>query len=356
MAKAQKYIKTNVAAIVEHLTIDLLQNRPAQITDYMMHWLDTKGQVIYDENLRRNKNRPLGIDTSESDIDEEEDEEEDEAPAELTEKLESQRVSANPRRSVSAEVYGVYNPKGHFTPRVVSKDMATSTRMKELLQKSFIFNHLDDKELDIIVKALEVRTFTEGQQVIAQGDDGNELFLVGSGQLNCTRRSGTEQKEVLLRQYESGDYFGELALLYNAPRAASITAVSKCVLYSLDRECFNNIVKDSAVQNREKFEKFLSEVEILSGLEIYERNKLCDCLVVQNFEPGQLVIKEGERGNSFYLVIEGEAQAVKINPASKKEEVVLEYRERMYFGELSLLRDEPRAASVVAKVNLLDKA
>jgi len=202
----------------------------------------------------------------------------------------------------------------------------------------------------IIVNAMEIRNYESGSQIIKQGDDGYELYIVGSGQLRCTKLFPGKSEETFLKNYEPGEYFGELALLYNVPRAASITAITNSVLYSLDRECFNHIVKDSAIKNRTIYEQFLSEVELLTSLDNYERSKLCDCLKVQIFEPSQRVITEGEKGTSFYLIIEGEAQAWKINPKTEKEEPVYDYHPKMYFGELALLKDEPRAASVIAKV------
>jgi cAMP-dependent protein kinase regulator len=57
-----------------------------------------------------------------------------------------------------------------------------------------------------------------------------------------------------LRKYEQGDAFGELALLYNAPRAATITSDEECLLYELDRNTFNHIVKDAAIRKREKYD------------------------------------------------------------------------------------------------------
>jgi len=70
----------------------------------------------------------------------------------------------------------------------------------------------------------------------------------------------------MVKKYESGENFGELALLYNAPRAATIISDSDSILYGLDRETFNFIVKESAVNKRNKYEDFLNSVEILSSI------------------------------------------------------------------------------------------
>jgi cAMP-dependent protein kinase regulator len=69
-----------------------------------------------------------------------------------------------------------------------------------------------------------------------------------------------------MREYESGGVFGELALLYNAPRAATITAETESVLFALDRGTFNHIVRDSAIRKKEQYEKFLRTVPILKDM------------------------------------------------------------------------------------------
>ena len=106
------------------------------------------------------------------------------------------------------------------------------------------------------------------------------------------------------------------------------------------------------MQNRTKFEEFLNQVEVLQGLDNYERNKLCDCLQIQNFGVDEYVITQGERGDTFYMIIHGTGQATKKNEGSGLEEIVYEYKENMYFGELALLKDEPRAASIRTTVKL----
>lgn len=72
------------------------------------------------------------------------------------------------------------------------------------------------------------------------------LFVVEEGQLDCFKRFKPDEEPKFLKTYEPGEAFGELALLYNAPRAATITAKTDALCWELDRATFNHIVKDSA--------------------------------------------------------------------------------------------------------------
>lgn len=81
--------------------------------------------------------------------------------------------------------------------------------------------------------------------------------MIDAGQLDCFKTFVAEEGPKHLKVYQPGEAFGELALLYNAPRAATITAKSDCTLFALDRDCFNHIVKDAAAKKREKYENLL---------------------------------------------------------------------------------------------------
>jgi len=84
--------------------------------------------------------------------------------------------------------------------------------------------------------------------------------------------------DTFLKNYNAGDVFGELALLYNAPRAATIKADNASALWVLDRNTFNHIVKDASQNKRQKYENFLSTVPILSNMDRYERTKMADAI------------------------------------------------------------------------------
>lgn len=113
-----------------------------------------------------------------------------------------------------------------------------------------------------------------------------------SGELDCFKIFSKDSENTHLKIYVSGEAFGELSLLYNAPRAATIIAKTDCILFALDRECFNHIVKESAMKKRQKYEEFLSKIEILDSVDPYERSKIADALKPFRFKKGELVVKE----------------------------------------------------------------
>ena len=87
-------------------------------------------------------------------------------------------------------------------------------------------------------------------------------------------------------------------------------------------------------------------------MDSYERSKLADAVKEEWFEADDTVIREGEEGNTFYMVMSGEAVATKTLEPGKPPHEVYKYKEGDYFGELALIRNEPRAANIIAKSKL----
>lgn len=131
-----------------------------------------------------------------------------------------------------------------------------------------------------------------GDLVIEQGAMGDVLFIVDSGALDCFKQFKKDEESKYLKTYQPGESFGELALLYNAPRAATIKAKEDSVCFSLDRECFNGIVKDAAMKKRQTYEEFLKNIDLLSEMDAYERSKIADALRPVKVKAGEYVVKE----------------------------------------------------------------
>jgi cAMP-dependent protein kinase regulator len=147
-----------------------------------------------------------------------------------------------------------------------------------------MFSALDEDELKIVVGAIEEIKGGPGDPIIVEGDQGDCMYVLEDGKLDCTKVFVKGDAPTFLKEYLPGEGFGELALLYNAPRAATITSKTDYVIWKLDRDTFNNIVKDAAAKKREKYDNFLCQVEILSTLDAYERSKLGDAVKEHNFK------------------------------------------------------------------------
>lgn len=87
-----------------------------------------------------------------------------------------------PRASVSAEVLGLFNKREDFKPIVVQKDEETKKRIKSRLAECFMFKNLEDKEMNIVVDAMKEIKYKDGDTIIKQGDQGNELYVLESGE------------------------------------------------------------------------------------------------------------------------------------------------------------------------------
>lgn len=247
------------------------------------------------------------------------------------------------RNSVSAEAYGEWNKKGVFLAPVYTKTEEQKQRISNTIQKSFLFSSLEADDLKTVINAFQEKKIADGVTIIDQGAEGDRLYLIESGECNVWKKQPGEDEAKLVFVQAPGDAFGELALLYNCPRAATVKAKGECVLWGLDRECFNHIVKDAAQRKREMHEDFLKSVVLLKDMDPYERSKLSDALKTEDFKDNDIIIKEGESGDTFYIIESGRAEAF------KDEKSVMKYSKGDYFGELALIKDQPRAATVRAK-------
>lgn len=117
----------------------------------------------------------------------------------------------------------------------MQKSEAAKSAIKDKIEKSFMFGGLTEKEKDIVVDAMEEKNAMKGEVIIQEGTEGDCLYVLASGTCKCTKIFSGNIEPTFLKTYQPGEAFGELALLYNAPRAASITSDENSLLYVLDR-------------------------------------------------------------------------------------------------------------------------
>lgn len=251
------------------------------------------------------------------------------------------QYNRGPRASVSAEAYGQWNQKKAFTPPKHDKDAPTKERIRHALKDAWMFAALDAVDRERVIDAFKKFPCKAGTTVIQQGaEEANELYLVESGEL-VVYKSKSGAAPVQVYQYDRpGNFFGELALLYNCPRAATVKAKTDCLLWSIDRETFNHLVKDAAMKKRQRYEDFLASVELLSHLDTYERSKISDAIKTRSYSKDDYIIRQNEEGEEFYILEKGSAKALKNGVE------VMSYTDKSYFGELSLIKKQVRAADV----------
>merc|ERR1712037_403489 len=111
------------------------------------------------------------------------------------------------------------------------------------------------------------------------------------------------------------------------------------------------ILMGSTIRKRKMYEQLLSEVSILSSLDSWERMTIADSLVPVNFEDNTVIMRQGEAGEEFFIIVAGNVVVTQLTPAGVEENVgTLGHSD--FFGEIALLYDRPRAATVRSRGKL----
>jgi len=249
------------------------------------------------------------------------------------------------RKSVFSEPYNPDEDDGDDTKVVHPKTDDQRARLQERVQTCLMFRTLDEEQLAEVIDAMFEQKVKEEELVIRQGDDGDYFYVIEDGEYIAQVNSPEGPKTVFT--YPDGGSFGELALLYNMPRAATVKATTDGSLWAMDRMTFRKIVLKSAFQKRKMYESFLSSVSLLKHLEKYERENIADALVSQAYKEGEKVVNQGDRANGMYFVESG--TLVVLKGIDGDEKPVNEVKQGEYFGELGLVNHMPRAATVAAK-------
>jgi cAMP-dependent protein kinase regulator len=191
------------------------------------------------------------------------------------------------RKAVTAETRQNNHPGGvASTPAgaVKEKNAATVALIAASMQNNVLFLNLDSEHKSQIIAEMYRTEIKEGVNAIKQGEMGDNLYVVESGTFNVF----VNGKQVATRG--KGTCFGELALMYNSPRAATVTAATHAVVWVVDRFTFRRIVTDLSEKRFGVYVGFLKKVELLMPLAEYERKKIAEALEETTISAGTTVL------------------------------------------------------------------
>jgi cAMP-dependent protein kinase regulator len=233
---------------------------------------------------------------------------------------------------------------------VIEKSSEQRAALAAATSRVLLFRQLAPAQYAAVLDAMFERVVRAGETVIRQGDEPDNFYVVDTGAFEVFVSKPPTAPPKLVMTYSQGGTFGELALLNRARRAATVVAKTDGVLWALGRAAFTRVLVDATQRQRDQYSAFLQAVPMLHGLDPYDLAAMADNLVAVSFTPGETVIRQGDAGDAFFLVLDGTGAAtVRDDDAPEGVKEVMQYAPGSHFGELALLRDEPRAASVVAK-------
>lgn len=241
-----------------------------------------------------------------------------------------------------------------YVKKVVPKDYKTMAALSKAIGKNVLFAHLDENERSDIFDAMFPVNCLPGESIIQQGDEGDNFYVIDQGEVEVFVNAE------LVTTIGEGGSFGELALIYGTPRAATVRAKTDVKLWGIDRDSYRRILMGSTIRKRKMYDEFLSRVSILESLDKWERLTVADALEPVSFEESETIVKQGEPGNDFYIIVEGCATVLQQRGEGEEPSEVGRLGPSDYFGEIALLLDRPRAATVIARTPLkcvkLDRA
>ncbi|NWV15290.1 KGP2 kinase, partial [Ptilonorhynchus violaceus] len=224
----------------------------------------------------------------------------------------------------------------------VRKDSSEKKLITDALNKNQFLKRLEPHQTRDMVECMYERTFQQGSYVIRQGEPGNHIFVLKEGSLQVF------QQNKLLSSIPVWTAFGELAILYNCTRTASVKAITNVKTWALDREVFQNIMRVTAQTRQEQYRSFLRSVSLLKNLPEDKLTKIMDCLEVEYYDKGDYVIREGEEGNTFFIIAKGRVIVTQTTADHSQPQLIKNLHKGDYFGEKALISDDVRSANVIA--------
>jgi cAMP-dependent protein kinase regulator len=337
MNRARYEVPPELTNLLLDFTVSVLVNKPSDLLEYATIYFTR----LLDE--RQHSSNLLGnVNDNENHL---ADEDNDSTSSDIKPPV---RLSFTRRKSVFAEQYDPEEDQDDDNEKIIyPKSDEQRQRLGEAVKNILLFRSLDQVEMSEVLDAMFERKVEEGEIVIRQGDDGDYFYVISDGTFKIVvSNGGGSEREV--GEYTGSGSFGELALMYNMPRAATVKAMTSGSLWAMSRHTFRKIVLKRAFMKRREYEALIEKVEMLKSLEPYEKMSLSDALLPRRYTGGSLIIKQGDEADGMYFVQEGVVRIVKINEDDGHEQELSRLEKGGYFGELALITHKPRAASAYA--------
>jgi CRP-like cAMP-binding protein/Zn-dependent protease len=210
-----------------------------------------------------------------------------------------------------------------------------------------IFEDLPEDLLSDLAGRVQLRSYPAGKPVFRQGDRPEAFYVVRRGTLQVVEEDPETGDERVLRTLGRGESFGELGLVDGAARSATVRPVEDSQLFVVDEATFDRLLSQTI--DLPEFAPTLqaaAELRQIPAFETLGADDLADVLAHGrwlNVAPGEAIIEQGEEGDAFYGIGSGQVEVLRdgssidtIGPGS-------------YFGEVALLMDVPRTATVIAR-------
>src|SRR5438093_5217106 len=223
----------------------------------------------------------------------------------------------------------------------------------EILRHSSVLRFLSDEHFDAIEPLLQEEHFDFGDVIVKQGDPADAFYVLTTGRARALKIRA-DGEEIPLGVLKPGDSFGEAALAEGGTRNATVRCSTAVDVLRIDRDDFLELVGrvpelkqfvEATGRNR-ALQSFLYQFSNFGRLPTAVLRSMIDRLKPMSFERGKLIIREGEDAGPLYILQKGRARA--FAGIDGQERNLAFYREGDFFGELSILNNSPRAASVEA--------
>ncbi|XP_029921122.1 cGMP-dependent protein kinase 1-like isoform X8 [Myripristis murdjan] len=217
---------------------------------------------------------------------------------------------------------------------------------RELIQRALLENdfmkHLEHGQILTIMDCMYPTSLTQGCCVIQEGDDGSTVYVLEEGMVEVTK----EGKK--LCTISPGKVFGELAILYNCTRTASVTALTDIKLWAIDRQGFQTIMMRTGLIKHSQYMEFLHSVPSFQSLPEDILSKLADVLEETHYSDGDYIIRQGATGDTLFIISEGQVKVAQQKSASEEPVFLNTLSKGDWFGEQALKGEDIRTASVTA--------